>query len=108
LNSYLFCQCNPKPCPVLDVTEVGDPEPKLVAPGADLRTDLPKYRISGYGELKRKAPDIRPFWQSASVVFFLGCSLTFEAALLQVGILLRHIEGENRAHIYYQHPLPTS
>lgn len=88
----LFCQRNPKPCPVLDVTEVGDPEPKLVAPGADLRTDIPKYRVYEYGELKRETTDIRAFWQSDSVAFLLGCSLTFEAALLQAGISLRHIE----------------
>lgn len=57
-----FCQRNPKPCPVLDVTEVGDPEPKLMAPGADLRTDLPRYRVYEYGEVKREVTDIRPFW----------------------------------------------
>src|SRR6266852_9811062 len=47
----LFCQRNPKPCPLLDVTEPGSPEPRLIAPGADLRTDLPRYRVYEQGEL---------------------------------------------------------
>src|ERR1700686_581485 len=47
----LFCQRNPKPCPLLDVTEPGVHEPRLVAPGADLRTDLPRYRVFRHGEL---------------------------------------------------------
>ena len=46
----LFCQRNPKPCPLLDVTEPGDPEPRLIAPGADVRTDLPRYRVYRHGE----------------------------------------------------------
>src|SRR6266699_2598839 len=47
----LFCQRNPKPCPLLDVTEAGSPEPRFVAPGADLRTDLPRYRVYCNGEV---------------------------------------------------------
>ncbi len=54
----LFCQRNPKPCPLLDVTEAGDPEAKYVAPGSDLRTDLPAYRVWKNGELVEELPDI--------------------------------------------------
>src|SRR5580658_10778592 len=59
----LFCQRNPKPCPLLDVTEPGDPEPKLVAPGADLRTDLPRYRVYRNGELIDEPTDIVRLWR---------------------------------------------
>ena len=54
----LFCQRNPKPCPLLDVTEPGDPEPKFVARGADLRTDLPAYRVWQNGELVEEPTDV--------------------------------------------------
>src|SRR5438067_13334867 len=54
----LFCQRNPKPCPLLDVTEPGSAEPRLVAPGADLRTDLPRYRLFRAGELVDEPADL--------------------------------------------------
>src|SRR6266480_4289309 len=55
----LFCQRNPKPCPVLDVTEPGDPEPKLVAADADLRTDVPRYCVYRHGELVDEPHDLQ-------------------------------------------------
>src|SRR2546421_4757829 len=58
----LFCQRNPKPCPLLDVTEPGDPEPKTVAPGADLRTDLPAYRVWKNGELIDEPGEVGRHW----------------------------------------------
>src|ERR687888_2180771 len=59
----LFCQRNPKPCPLLDVTEPGSPEPKLVAPGADLRTDVPRYCVYQRGELIEEPRDVKDRWQ---------------------------------------------
>lgn len=92
----LFCQRNPKPCPVLDVTDVGSPHPVRVALEADLRSDLPKYRIYRYGKLDAEVTQITDFWQDDVVAFLLGCSYTFEAALLAAGIPVRHIkEGRN-------------
>jgi uncharacterized protein YcsI (UPF0317 family) len=88
----LFCQRNPKPCPLLDVTEPGNPEPKLCAPGADLRTDIPRYRVYSHGELIDEPPDILHLWQKDSVAFLIGCSFTFENALLQAGLPVRHLE----------------
>ncbi len=88
----LFCQRNPKPCPVLDVTEPGDPEPRLVAPGADLRTDLPRYRVYREGKLTEEPTDIRHLWREDLVGFLLGCSFSFESALLEAGVPVRHIE----------------
>src|ERR671927_913865 len=58
----LFCHRNPKPCPLLDVTEPGSAEPKLVAPGADLRTDLPSYRVWRNGELVEEPPHVSHWW----------------------------------------------
>jgi uncharacterized protein YcsI (UPF0317 family) len=88
----LFCQRNPKPCPLLDVTEPGSPEPRGVAPGADLRTDLPGYRVWKNGELIDEPADVRKYWRDDLVGFLIGCSFTFENALLQAGVPLRHIE----------------
>jgi len=88
----LFCQCNPKPCPLLDVTEPGDPEPKAVAAGADLRTDLPAYRVWRDGILADEPSDIRFLWRDDFVSFVIGCSFTFENALLEAGLPVRHIE----------------
>lgn len=96
----LFCQRNPKPCPVLDVTEPGDPEPKMVAPGADLRTDLPRYRIYEYGQMVAEVTDITNYWREDFVAFLLGCSFTFEEALLSAGIPVRHIEEEKNVPMY--------
>jgi uncharacterized protein YcsI (UPF0317 family) len=92
----LFAQRNPKPCPVIEVTDVGSPEPKLSAPGADLRTDVPRYCVYREGALAGEVTDLRSVWQDDFVSFLLGCSFTFESALLQAGVPVRHIdEGRN-------------
>src|SRR5438552_4828066 len=88
----LFCQRNPKPCPLLDVTEPGNPEPRLVAPEADLRTDLPRYRVYRDGEVIDEPTDLGRWWRDDLVGFLLGCSFTFESALLQAGVPIRHLE----------------
>jgi uncharacterized protein YcsI (UPF0317 family) len=87
----LFAQRNPKPCPVLDVSDAGEPTTSL-APGADLRTDLPLYRVWHDGELVAEPADATPYWRDDLVTFHIGCSFTFEAALADVGIPLRHVE----------------
>src|SRR5512138_3962097 len=78
----LFAQRNPKPCPVIEVTDPGSPEPRLTAPGADLRTDVPLYRVYRDGVLAETVPDLRAIWHDDLVAFLLGCSFSFEAALL--------------------------
>lgn len=88
----LFCQRNPKPCPLLDVTELGSPVPRAVAPQADLRTDLPRYRVWENGKLVDEPTDIRDLWQDDFVAFVIGCSFTFEAAMLRAKIPVRHLE----------------
>ena len=96
----LFCQRNPKPCPLLDVTEPGDPEAKDVAPGSDLRTDLPAYRIWKNGELVGEPHDITTYWRDDLVSFVIGCSFTFENALLTAGVPVRHIEQNVNVPMY--------
>jgi uncharacterized protein YcsI (UPF0317 family) len=96
----LFCQRNPKPCPLLDVTEPGDPEPKAVAPGADLRTDLPAYRVWRNGELADEPTDLRPLWRDDFVSFVIGCSFTFESALLDARLPVRHIDQGRNVPMY--------
>ena len=94
----LFCQRNPRPCPLIEVTDVGSPEPVGVAPGADLRTDIPRYRIYKDGVLADEVTDATPYWRDDLVAFLLGCSFTFEWALLEAGIKLWHVEhGKNVA-----------
>jgi len=88
----LFTHRNPRPCPLLEVTDPGSPEPVRVAPGADLRTDLPKYRVYRHGVLTEEVTDLLPLWRDDLVAFLLGCSFTFEAALLKAEVPVRHLE----------------
>ncbi|WFA05797.1 putative hydro-lyase [Bacillus sp. HSf4] len=96
----LFCQRNQKPCPILDVTEPGSPIPAIVAPSADIRTDFPKYRVYKNGELTDEVTDISPLWEEDMVGFLIGCSFTFEQALLNNGIPVRHIEEKRNVPMY--------
>jgi uncharacterized protein YcsI (UPF0317 family) len=96
----LFAQRNPKPCPVIEVTDVGSPEPKVSAPGADLRTDVPRYCIYRDGTLSEEVTDLRSVWRDDVVSFLLGCSFTFESALLQAGVPVRHIEEQRNVPMF--------
>jgi uncharacterized protein YcsI (UPF0317 family) len=87
-----FCLANPKPCPIMEVLDVGDPVPRMTAPNADVRTDLPGYRIYRQGELVEEVDDVIHEWKEDAVAFLLGCSFTFEEALREAGISLRHQE----------------
>jgi uncharacterized protein YcsI (UPF0317 family) len=87
-----FCVRNPKPCPVLEVTDPGSHEPAVAAPGADLRTDVPRYRVYRDGEPDGEPTDVRETWRDDLVAFLIGCSFTFERALLAEGLPVRHIE----------------
>jgi uncharacterized protein YcsI (UPF0317 family) len=100
LDFLVFCQRNPKPCPILDVTEPGDPEPKIIAPGADIRTDIPKYRVYENGILKKEVEDLMEYWNENMMGFLLGCSFTFENALQEAGIPMRHIEERHNVPMY--------
>ncbi len=91
----LYCQRNPKPCPLLEVLDPGAVEPAC-APGADLRTDLPRYRVWRDGRLEGEPTDVRDLWRDDLVSFLIGCSFSFEAPLLAAGLEVRHLsEGRN-------------
>lgn len=92
-----FCRANPRPCPLLAQTAPGDPEPRDVAPGADLRTDVPGYRVFRQGvPLADEPEDVTNWWTPDAVGFLLGCSFTFERALVEAGLEIRHqTEGCN-------------
>lgn len=96
----LFCQRNPKPCPLIEVTDVGSARVDVVAPGADLRDEVPRYRVFRDGELASEPTSLREEWEDDAVGFLLGCSLTFESALLEAGIPLRHLAAETYAPVY--------
>lgn len=96
----LFCQRNPKPCPVLEVLEPGVTEPRLTAPGADILKDVPLYRIWRQGLLAEEVPDISHCFTPDMVSFLLGCSFSFEAALLGAGVPVRNIEEGKNVSMY--------
>ncbi|NQV28180.1 MAG: putative hydro-lyase [Rhodopirellula sp.] len=91
-----FCKLNPKPCPMLEVTKPGQFSLSRLANEADLRTDLPSYRVWRDGVLTDELTDITSLWNDDLVSFLIGCSFTFEAALIKNGIPVRHVElGRN-------------
>lgn len=91
----LFAQRNPKPCPVLDVLEPAQYAGPLLVDG-DVRTDIPAYRIYVDGELVTETTDATEYWTDDLVAFLIGCSFSFDAALLDLGVPVRHIdEGVN-------------
>jgi len=96
----LFCQRNTQPCPLLDVTDPGCPEPRYAAPGADICSDVPRYCAYRYGELIEEPSDLFGWWRDDLVGFLLGCSFTFENALLKAGIPVRHIEQDRNVPMY--------
>lgn len=95
-----FCQRNPKPCPLLAVTEPGQPGVPQLGADIDLRTDLPRYRVWRHGELVAEPTDIRDLWRDDLVSFVIGCSFSFEQALLDAGLPVRHIEQKRNVPMY--------
>lgn len=100
-----FSQANPKPCPVLEMTPPGDPMVREVAT-ADLRTDLPRYFVYRNGVRTEERLNIVDLWQDDFVGFLIGCSFSFEEALLQAGIEIRHISMGRNVPMYKTN-LPT-
>ena len=96
----LFCQRNPQPCPLIEVTEPGNWIPTRSAPRADLRTDLPCYRVWRDGELVEERAIITDLWQDDFVAFLIGCSFTFEGALLAARLPVRHLELGTNVPMY--------
>jgi uncharacterized protein YcsI (UPF0317 family) len=97
-DMLLFAQRNPKPCPVLDVSDPGATSTPLF-PG-DLRTDLPAYRVWVDGEAAGDVPDVTDHWRDDLVAFLIGCSFTFEDALTAAGVPVRHVEQGRNVPMY--------
>ncbi|MBU2499220.1 MAG: putative hydro-lyase [Proteobacteria bacterium] len=95
----LFCVRNPKPCPILDVLEPGWVEPAIAA-GADLRTDLPKYRVYEGGRFQREVEEVADIFHEGVVSFLLGCSFSFEAAMIAAGLPVRNLEEGKNVSMY--------
>ena len=100
-NDFLrYCQRNPKPCPLLAVSEPGDALLPSLGADIDIRTDVPRYRVWRDGELAEQPTDIRALWRNDLVTFVIGCSFSFEEALLESGIPLRHIAQKRNVAMY--------
>lgn len=82
----VYCQRNPRACPVLEVTDPGDPEPRCLAPGADLRTDLPRYAVYRSGRRDPDRREVRDLWTSSSVAVLIGSGLSVDLALERAGV----------------------
>jgi uncharacterized protein YcsI (UPF0317 family) len=95
----LFAHRNPQPCPVLDVADPGSVA-TVLAPTADLRTDLPRYRVWEHGQLVGEPIDVTDRWRGDLVTFLIGCSFTLETALAEAGVPLRHIEQARNVAMY--------
>jgi len=96
----LFCQRNPKPCPVVEVIEAGYVEAALTAPGSDIRTDVPLYRVYKNGEMVDEPQTLESHWRDDLVTFLLGCSFSFEHALMANGIDLPYYGTERNVPMF--------
>jgi uncharacterized protein YcsI (UPF0317 family) len=100
-NDFLrFAQANPRPCPVLAVSEVGAPRFPSLGEDLDIRTDLPRYRVWRNGELVAEPTDVTDVWRDDLVSFAIGCSFSFEEALIADGIEVRHIALDRNVPMY--------
>jgi uncharacterized protein YcsI (UPF0317 family) len=97
---FRFCHYNPKPCPLLAASEPGDPRLPSLGEDLDIRTDLPRYRMWRNGELVEEVTDLKAAWRDDLVAFVIGCSFSFEEALVEDGIRLRHIERHTNVPMY--------
>jgi uncharacterized protein YcsI (UPF0317 family) len=97
---HRFCQLNPKPCPIIGMSDVGDPRIPSLGIDLDIRTDVPRYRVWRDGEVVEEPTDIMAHWRDDLVAFVLGCSFSFEEALMADDLPIRHIERNVRVPMY--------
>ncbi len=95
-----FCQLNPKPCPIIGMSEVGDPKIPSLGLDLDIRTDIPRYRVWKDGVMVDEPQDVKSWWRDDLVAFVIGCSHSFEEALLEDGLSIRHIERKATVPMY--------
>lgn len=95
-----FCNANPRACPVIGVSEAGSPLVPSLGEDLNIATDLPAYRVWKDGEMIAEVHDVRDYWRDDLVSFVIGCSLSFEEALMQEGLPLRHVEAGQHVPMY--------
>jgi uncharacterized protein YcsI (UPF0317 family) len=95
-----FCESNPKPCPLLAMSQPGDPRLPALGEDLDIRTDVPRYRVFRDGVLTEEVTDLRDLWRGDLVSFVLGCSFSFEQALMDAGLPLRYVEQGRNVSMY--------
>jgi uncharacterized protein YcsI (UPF0317 family) len=95
-----YCQRNPKPCPLLAISEPGDSRLPSLGADIDIRTDVPRYRVWRHGELVEEVSDVSALWRDDLVSFVIGCSFSFEQALLDEGLPLRHVQQGRNVAMY--------
>ena len=95
-----FCRLNPKPCPLIGMSEAGVYRVPDLGADIDLRTDLPRYRVWRDGQLVEEPRSISHLWRDDLVAFILGCSFTFEDALIEEGIPLKHLAAGKNVAMY--------
>ena len=100
LDFMRYCQRNPKPCPLVGVSDTGDPSIATLGRGIDIRADVPAYNIYRNGELSGSATNIADIWRDDLVAFALGCSFTFEHALQRAGIDVWHIRNNRTVSMF--------
>ena len=93
-GSFLqYCLNNPKPCPLIGVSSLGDPTLPSLGRDIDIRTDLPRYRVFHDGAFEQEVTDIADLWRDDLITFVIGCSFTFEQALEDAGIKVRNVDA---------------
>lgn len=97
-----FCFRNPKPLPLLEVTEPGEPVPRKSAPDADLRTDVGEYLVLRDGEVAERRHSIAELWRKDHVAFLTGCNLSLDRVMLEAGIPLPHLHSEEAFPAQYR------
>ena len=95
-----FCQRNPKPCPLVGISDTGDPMLRTLGKDIDIRSDISSYNVYQEGELSSTVTDITDLWRDDLVAFILGCSFSFEQALLAGGVPMRHLELDYTVPMY--------
>ena len=94
-----YARLNPAPCPLLEVLD-GDPRTRDMAADGNILTDIPEYFIYKNGQLAQRCADATPFWEEGMVGFLIGCSFSFEEALMGAGIEVRHIAMGRNVPMY--------
>ncbi len=100
LDFMRYCQRNPKPCPLVAVSDTGNPMMFTLGKDIDIRFDVPAYNIYKEGELVQTLNSIDAHWHDKLVAFALGCSFTFEHALIKAGVRLWHIDNDTTVPMY--------